>query len=333
MCIQWKKIMAILINGVVVSYVSLLAGWFAAWLIVGDGTWWLILLNRIVPYMFIPGLLLLLSVLVARKFRLLFLLSVPGIIFLILYYPYVLPTVVAEKPSDLSVMTYNVQYKNFNYDAVANVILTYHPDLVALQEVQPAMMEFLEAHLKDVYPYSMMGEVDAYGTTAVFSQHPLQSAYMVDLQAGRPALVIKTEVKGVQINFLTAHLWAFVPWGLMPEEVPESLVRQTFTQNRQARLLIEEVSQQQGITIVGCDCNSNETSGSQRILATVMQNTAREVGWRLHGSRLRNAKPDRDLLHIDYVFYRGQLSPVGMYTIQDSGGSDHFPVLALFRFN
>ncbi len=333
MRIQWKKIVAFLINGVVISYVSLLAGWFAAWWIVGDGAWWLILLNRVVPYMFIPGLLLLLPVLAARKFRLLCLLSVPGIIFLILYHPYVLPMPAAEKPADLSVMTYNVLYKNFNYDAVANVILTYQPDLVALQEVQPAMMDFLETQLADVYPYSMIGEVDAYGTTAVFSRHPLQNAYMVDLQAGRPAVVIQTEVNGVRINFLAVHLWAFVPWGLMPEEVPESLTRQTSTQNRQAQLLIEEVSHQQGITIVGCDCNSNETSGSLRIIANVMQNAAREVGWRLHGSRLRNVKPDRDLLHIDYLFYRGQLNPVGVFTIQDNGGSDHFPVLASFRFN
>jgi endonuclease/exonuclease/phosphatase family metal-dependent hydrolase len=49
-------------------------------------------------------------------------------------------------------MAFNVLYTNADYDAVADLILEYQPDLVALQEVQPEMMRRLKERLKGSYP-------------------------------------------------------------------------------------------------------------------------------------------------------------------------------------
>ncbi|NJM40913.1 MAG: hypothetical protein HC853_09130 [Anaerolineae bacterium] len=42
------------------------------------------------------------------------------------------------------------------------------------------------------------------------------------------------------------------------------------------------------------------------------------------------AQLDTDLQHLDYVFYRGGLRLNLAYSVSDSGGSDHLPLVAEF---
>ena len=318
----------------VIIYVSLIVLWAILWLIVDDITWWLTLLNRLVPYLFVPVPVLLILTLLTRHFKQMLLLVIPILIFGLIYHPYLLPKPAqAGRTADLRVMTYNVLFSNFQYDAVANVILTHRPDLVALQEVQPEMMEALKERLEVEYPYSLMGFRNQYGTTAVFSRHPVTESYVLDLKADRPAAVIKTEIKNREVTFIAAHLLAYGLWWVDLEDVPDVVMERTADQNRQAHLLIDEVEKHNNIAIIGCDCNSKETSSTYRILVNTMKNTARQVGWIVNGTGLANTKQDRALQHIDYIFYQGELDPLTIYTIQDSGGSDHLPVLASYRFN
>lgn len=106
-------------------------------------------------------------------------------------------------------MTYNVLYSNTDYDAIANVILTYQPDLVALQEVKVEMMDALKDRLVNDYPYSLMGTENDFGTTAVFSKYPFADSYVLNLQADRPATIVKTNIKGQNITFAAVHLLAY----------------------------------------------------------------------------------------------------------------------------
>jgi endonuclease/exonuclease/phosphatase (EEP) superfamily protein YafD len=57
---------------------------------------------------------------------------------------------------------------------------------------------------------------------------------------------------------------------------------------------------------------------------------ARSTGWRLGSRSPEGTRPDTDIRHIDYVLFAGALTPVGVYAIQESGGSDHLPLLASF---
>jgi endonuclease/exonuclease/phosphatase (EEP) superfamily protein YafD len=132
--------------------------------------------------------------------------------------------------------------------------------------------------------------------------------------------------------FISSHLLAYGLWWVKPVDMPETIVQRTSDQNRQAQLLVAEIQKHEGLVIIACDCNSKETAGSHRILASAMTNAARESGRRIGAKPLANAKQDTDLQHIDYIFYRGDLMPLNVYALQDSGGSDHLPVLALFGF-
>jgi vancomycin resistance protein VanJ len=321
------------VSRLIIGYVAPIVVWFGLWLIVRDGWWWLALLNRIVPYLFAPAPLIVLIALAARKPGWIAASLVPPIIFLGLFGPYLVPQPI--RPVDgarLSVMTFNVLYSNTDYDGVARAILAHQPDLVALQEVQPEMMTALTGRLDAEYPYALMGDAHPFGTTAAFSRHPIRDARILDLQADRPAVVLEVEIEGRAVTFISAHLLAYglewIPWN----EFAPTVTQRIFEQERQARLLVEEVKRHTGPVILACDCNSKETSGSYRILAEAMTNAAREVGWVNARPSIPDSRRDTDIQHIDYVFLHGPLDAVEVLTLDDTADSDHLPVLATLRF-
>jgi len=95
--------------GLVLIYVTLILTWFGLWLRVGDGIWWMTLLNRIVPQMFAPAPLVILLAVFGRQRRLIAVSFIPPLIFGMLFWPYLIPRFaqINGKP-DLRVMTYNV---------------------------------------------------------------------------------------------------------------------------------------------------------------------------------------------------------------------------------
>jgi endonuclease/exonuclease/phosphatase (EEP) superfamily protein YafD len=314
-------------------YILFVCVWFFLWLTIGDGTWLLTLLNRVVPYLFLPVPLFLAWLMRTREYKLAALLILPLSIFGNLYHPYMFPQF--AKPdgikSDLTVLTYNVLFSNFDYDAAANVVLTYHPDLVALQEVEPQMMSALKERLGSEYPYSILGTHNYHATTAVFSRHPFAEAYVLDLEADRRAVIVKLEVNHQSITFAAVHLRAYgLQWVRPLINIPQAVVERTNAQNRQVEILLDELQSESGSVIIGCDCNSKETSSSYRMLNRWFDTTAYRVGWRFPGIELAGARQDTNMQHIDFIWYRGTLEPLAAYEIKDRGGSDHHPVLAVF---
>lgn len=320
---------------VTIGYSFLILMWFISWLLADDANWWLVLINRLVPFIFIPVLPLAAWMVFTRRLRLIIPLLIPFFIFLNLYHPYLLPKFVKSTAitNNLKVMTYNVLFSNYDYDAVANVILTYKPDLVALQEVQPEMMSELEERLGKEYSNSLMGTQNDYGTTAVFSRHPIVESSVLDLQADRPAVVVKIEIDNEEFTFVAVHLLAYNLWWTAPKDIPATVLERTFNQNRQVKLIIERLKEENGTVIIGCDCNSYETSSSYRVFDERLDNSARDVGWVIGGDNLLGTKQDIYLQHIDYIWYRGTIEPINVFKVLDSGGSDHLPVLALFSMN
>lgn len=317
------------------SYLLLICIWFLLWLLVGDGPWLLTVINRIVPYLFVPVPLFLVLLLHRRAYKLIPYLILPVSIFSFLFHPYLYPQLVGSAASqpDLTVMSYNVLYSNLDYDAVANVIRNYDPDLVALQEVMPEMMVALNERLADDYPYSIHGTNDDYGVTAIFSQYPLSETRVIDLVEDRRAVIARTKVYGQPITFAAVHLRAYgLNWVRPVTDVPREIVLRTEAQNHQTEILWEELHGESGTVIIGCDCNSKQTSSSYRLLDEWLDSAAFQVGWQIPGAVLAGAKQDTSLERIDFIWYQGDLEPFGAFEIQDSGGSDHLPILAYFDF-
>jgi endonuclease/exonuclease/phosphatase (EEP) superfamily protein YafD len=159
----------------------------------------------------------------------------------------------------------------------------------------------------------------------------LPQAFVLNLDADRPAVIVKTTINNEPVVFVSIHLVAFGLRWVDPTDIPKAIVEKTKNQNTQVKILLAEFNNTSGSIIIDCDCNSKETSSSYRTLAKSYRNTARDVGWILFADRLPGAQQDTYFQHIYYVWYRGSLVPLGAYKIQDSAGSDHWPVMALFR--
>lgn len=317
------------------GYILLICIWFLLWLTIGDGPWLLTVINRVVPYLFLPVLLFLPWLLREGRRKLMLLLILPAFIFLFLYHPYIVPRFAGSATSqpDLKVMTYNVLYSNLEYDAVANIVRAYDPGLVALQEVMPEMMDALKDRLANEYPYSIHGTNGDYGVTAVFSQYPLSETRLIDLGEDRRVVIVKAEVDDQMITFAAVHLRAYgLNWVRPKTNIPREIVLRTEAQNHQTEKLWEELHNEPGTVIIGCDCNSKQTSSSYRMLDEWLDNAAYQVGWQAAGVALPGGRQDTSLERIDFIWYRGGLEPFGAFEIEDSGGSDHRPILAFFDF-
>lgn len=318
------------------SYVAGLLVWFGLWLLPGgDHFWWMTVLNSLPHYLLAPAPLLLLLAGLQRTLSSLLLALAPVVIYAMLFWPYYLPrwSQTTAEP-ELRVMTYNVLYSNMADAAVAQVIRAYQPDLVALQEVQPALMAALQARLAAVYPYSHLGTTHPFGSTAILSRYPLLNVTVADLTADRPAVIAQVQVKAHTVTFVATHLLAYGWQWVSYRQLPAFLMQRTTEQNRQAQILLANVltADPKQIIILGCDCNSKETGSSYRLLSHRLINAARAVGWRIGATPLPGTTADRELLHIDYLFYTGPLTTHGVYKILESGGSDHLPVVGEFSF-
>ncbi|MEZ4677682.1 MAG: endonuclease/exonuclease/phosphatase family protein [Caldilineaceae bacterium] len=322
----------------VATYALGTALWLLLWLVRGDEGWLLILVDH---YGSLPPLLalpLLIFALVKRHWWLALALFPVLFFYSVLFGPYLIPHLVATTslpvtPPDLSVMSYNVLWRNQDHAAIANLIHTHQPDLVALQEAGPELFAFLQEALGDDYVAAHMADVPENSTTAILSRYPVQRFTVLDLGAIRPAVIADLEIAGRTVTFVSAHLlyygWLWVPWTELPLHI-ETVHR---LQVQQAQILIEELSKHHGETaILACDCNSVDTSATQLLLNRRLTNAAKVTGWVLPQPNKPRLGPFYFPQRIDYIFYRGKVRPRYVYTIYDSGNSDHLPVLAAFDF-
>ena len=123
--------------------------------------------------------------------------------------------------------------------------------------------------------------------------------------------------------------WLRIPW----RELPARVAAVHALQVQQVQVLAAALNRRhQDIVILGCDCKSVDTAATQQLLNRYLTNAAKVTGWTLPQPALPRLGPYYFPQRIDYVFYRGQVQPRGVYTIYDSAHSDHLPVLAYFDF-
>jgi endonuclease/exonuclease/phosphatase (EEP) superfamily protein YafD len=313
---------------------TLIGIWFVTWLTLGDSFWLLAVINRVIPFLFIPSILLVMIAFVRRRPELIALSLVPILIFAYLYAPHFTPVRIELKsPITLRVMTFNVLFSNRNSTGVEDLLSDYQPDLVALQEVKPRMLKELTQSLRATYPYSFIAPENEYGTTAILSKFPFVSSNSIFLGVDRPASIVEIEVQGRPVQFISAHLIAYGLHNYSIWEMPYIIDLRTRQQNNQAEILLGSLDKSEDvIKILGCDCNTKETSGSYRILAREFLDSSREVGLWYNSPLFPGERRDMNLQHIDYVLFQGPIRPLTTRTIANTAGSDHRPLIAEFEF-
>lgn len=316
------------------SYVGGMLIWFGLRLLFFDGPWWLALLNTLAFYLFLPLVVLLPLALWRHRWGLLFGLIVPCAMFAALFGPLLLPAFKTPLPvgngSSIKLMSFNVLWSNHDYPKIAAMIRAAQPDMIGLQEVRPANVIALANALGGQYPYHAIHPVDKFHTVGLLSRFPIESLVTLPnppLERGIQAVV---RFQDRPLSILVVHL---VPNNMPLQPLSEFVAA---TKDRYAQRAAEVAYLEQSLrartmpTIIMCDCNMTDTSETYARLHAVIGDSFQERGWGF-GHTLRVAAVPFPVQRVDYIWHTNELSAVDPYVGPD-GGSDHFPMIATFRY-
>jgi vancomycin resistance protein VanJ len=308
---------------------------FLVWLVLRsiffDRLWWLALLNTAAFYWFLPMLVLLPLAAWQRCWRLVSLLSIILAVFLSWYGDLFWPAQPsgASGPS-VTVMSFNIQATNQNYDAIAQMLKASAPDILGLQEVRPAAVQVLMRKLSSIYSYVAVHPVNQLHNVVLFSRFPIQSAIALPNPPSERILQAKLQIDQRPLSVFVAHL---TPNNMLDFPLGELKQRtEKAYQQRQAEVksLKQAIKQSGTSSIVLCDCNMTDTSTAYAALNQTMNDSFHEAGWGL-GHTLYAWDLPFPVQRIDYLWHTPNLVATQV-NIEPAAGSDHLPLKAQLRW-
>ncbi len=317
-------------------YFLFIAAWLAVRTVYEDRWWWLFLLNAGTPYLLLPlPFIFLFAIIVRRPLAIVFsvLLLIPGAPLLAApWMPSITPGY-GPQASQFRVMTFNLNGGHDRPDRVIAAIREAQPDIVALQELNPAIAAALERDLKGEYPYRALDPQWGVTGMGVISRFPLRrSAAQLpgDHWVGAPQVVeIDTPVR--TITLLNVH--AIPPVG--PRDWMTWAIGE---RERQAEAIAAFARNHRKPLVIAGDMNVTPFHRAYRILKSELIDV-----WRKHGSGAGFTWPGGErtllgipipswLVRIDYIFISSDLTCVGATVGPWDGVSDHRAVAATLAF-
>ena len=160
--------------------------------------------------------------------------AVPLVIFLAVYGRFYLPRwPVHTADSAFTVLTYNVLYTNEDVDAVATEIEKHAPDFFGLRELESPMVEAIESHFAERYPYRRVEPNSGF-----WSRYPILSYETFRLVEGEGtcAQQLVLDVDGCEVNVLSVHPRSPPVYGIPLSDVPALLPKEFPNRDRDADL-------------------------------------------------------------------------------------------------
>jgi endonuclease/exonuclease/phosphatase family metal-dependent hydrolase len=211
---------------------------------------------------------------------------------------------------------------NKNLSAVAKVIKQEKPDILLLQEIRSNGIQTIKNSLGKLYSNGILHI--AYGPKimqAVISRYALKEIEASPEKARAQKVIINTPYGFISVINIHAYKYGWKHRHLQIK-----------------KLLEEEIIAEKGPLILGGDFNTNEQSQSYQMVNKYLQNAHWRVGCGFgftYPARLsfsRKKFPIFPMIRIDHIFYNNHFIKHSARTIYESGGSDHFPVIADFFF-
>ncbi|MBN2005965.1 MAG: endonuclease/exonuclease/phosphatase family protein [Anaerolineae bacterium] len=312
---------------IVGAYAAGMLAWSVIGALCGDRWPWLFALNTFAPFLFVPLPFALLSACWLRRREVWVsvgvLIGLWGGRYGELWLPRI-PAVQALPEMSLKVMTYNALFLNDNPEQVRQVILTGDPDLVAFQELNPAVAAMTQQELGIRYPYQVLDPRTGTQGMGVISKYPLAR---VDSALGSDWVftpqVLSVDVDGREVLLLNIHLLPTT--SLAFAEVADSVERRVL----QTQAICEFVEQHPGALLLVGDFNTTPQSREYALLSRSLHDTWREAGWGLgHTWPVTQGSLRPRLVRIDYVWHSKAFQALHADLGLADGVSDHRPLLA-----
>ena len=240
-------------------------------------------------------------------------------------------TLIASLP--ITVMTYNVGNGRAKPERLVPVLRACEADVIALQEVNHAQAQAIEAGLAQEYAYISL-HPGGFAGKALLSHYPIHSAELLDLGPERPDLRVCIEVEGQTLTLLNAHpppprpTWTGIRFDLPTWRQIQELTRLSLEADPCLLLgdfnLADTRLEYTYLRSAGLrDAFGDAGKGRGHTLPKRMGPWKRY----LTINRMLSWIPLPPMLRVDYIWYTQSLSVVDAWIGEDAG-SDHLPVLA-----
>jgi endonuclease/exonuclease/phosphatase (EEP) superfamily protein YafD len=315
-------------------YVGFVIIWALERLLFFDKFWPFALLNTIAPYLFIPLPILLLIATWRRQWSALMKLSIPTLFFVVLFgrlfSPPLPQTSQTSTQPTLTVMSFNVLFKNKDYEAIASTIQAALPDLIGLQEMTDDVAQALSHALEKDYPYHTLDTPEEESTVALLSRFPIDQWQRFRLPPLDKALQAVINVNGQRIQFFVVH---HTPKQFFERPNAEfmPMVKERYARRAneiaQLRTTIAKIDEP---VLLFCDCNLTDTSEAHAQFSTFLVDSFGEAGWGF-GNTFQPPVVSMPIQRIDYVWHSEEWIALEAFVGQD-GHSDHLPIVAKLGF-
>ena len=289
--------------------------------ITGDGFLFVRLCNYFLPWFGLLALISLCGAALSKK-RIFAIINAPLPIFIAFTYAPLFYNCCWDHSSGgqtVKVMSYNIHQYNQEMSKAADLITKQDPDILLIQEIEPPqflnLMGLLAGKRKGLH--SLFFEYEPSIHQAVVSLFPLKRVSF--LEDKNRLLKVEAITPQGDITLLNIHAFKY-GWRDRHE--------------RMERLLFEDVRPVQGPLILAGDFNTTDQSETIRIVTEHLNDAHQDAGCLFNFTFpsqsffITAGYPIPPLLRIDYIFYSKHFRAVKSYTSKESGGSDHFPVIA-----
>lgn len=252
----------------------------------------------------------------------------PTVLFIVLYGGQFIPRapIVAEDTPQLRVMAFNTRYRSDAADLIAEQILSADADVVALQELSTTAADYFATYLADEYPYQISHtDGNSVRGKGLLSRYPLRNDNLQVLEHYALILEAEFDFDGQPIHIISIH----------PSSPNYGIAFNSTPRSRQLDSILKHLEDVTIPVIFVGDFNATDQSDDYYKVAERYTDSFREVGFGLgqtfpDGGGYYSKHLIPLVIRIDYIFHSENLQAVTSQVWQNSGTSDHRPVVTDF---
>lgn len=235
---------------------------------------------------------------------------------------------------ELSVMSYNLYFRNqYPLQSISNIVAN-KPDVLALQELTPNWKQQLDKALGSTYPYKKCIAINGTHGIGVYSKYPISDYQILKNPGTKPfAQSMTINVKGTSIQFINIHL-ASPAVALENPDNFISLLKSNYElrqwQMSEVKEHIAEEKRNFKTRLLVGDLNTTQYEPLFREILYDWVNLFDESG---KGGEFTfpNSGHYMPFLTLDYILLQGQVEGIDMEVIA-GGSSDHLALLGKVQF-
>lgn len=227
-----------------------------------------------------------------------------------------------KQDKSLKVLSFNVYYKNENYESIFQTLNASDADIIVLQEAQPEFMKYGHDRLVVAYPfYYPEIKEGKHARWTLYSRYPIIKINSTIKNIRGVALYVQIQVNGRVVNLITTHA-----------KSPKTLSR---IETRNMRInnfghAIREVMKENKHVIVAGDFNNVSWHPAMQAFKKHTQLRNNDMASTYFGT-WPTWIPSFLSTPIDHIFYDQYFHHVS-YSRKLPSGSDHYPIIADLYF-